>query len=99
MRGALLMAGRKRRDERPIPAHPYRDTAVLYGVLSTALVVFASLTGGDVIRAGLVGAVFFVVATAWSWWRFRARIATRDTTARATAEDADPGSADETGGA
>ncbi len=92
------MARLKRRDERPIPAHPYRDTAVLYGVLSIALVVAASLTGGDVVRAGLVAAVFFVVATAWSWWRFRARIEMRDAAARAAADDPGPGSADETGG-
>jgi cytochrome bd-type quinol oxidase subunit 2 len=27
------------------------------------------------VRALVIGAAFFLVATAWSWWRFRARIA------------------------
>ena len=30
-----------------------------------------ALTGGDLARAALVAAGFFVAATAWSWWRFR----------------------------
>ena len=42
------------------------------------LVVVAALTGGDVPVRALVAAVFFVVATAWSWWRFRERIKERD---------------------
>ena len=72
------MAGRKRRDDRPIPAHPYRDTALVYGIMSLLLVVIAWLTGGDAIRAILVAAVFFLVATAWSWWKFRRRIEERN---------------------
>ena len=72
------MARRTRRRERPIPAHPYRDTAVVYGVMAILLVALASLTGGDPVRAVLVAGVFFAVATAWSWWRFHRRILTRD---------------------
>jgi hypothetical protein len=72
------MAGRKRRADRPIPAHPYRDTALVYGIMSLLLVVIAWLTGGDAIRAILVAAVFFLVATAWSWWKFRRRIEERN---------------------
>jgi membrane protein implicated in regulation of membrane protease activity len=73
-----LMARRQRLDGRPIPAHPYRDTAVAYGVLSVLLVVVAWLTGGDAFRAILVAVAFFVVATAWSWWKFRGRIRERE---------------------
>ena len=72
------MARRKRRDDRPIPAHPYRDTALVYGIMSLLLVVIAWLTGGDALRAILVAAVFFLVATAWSWWKFRGRIEERN---------------------
>jgi len=71
------MARRRRRDDRPIPAHPYRDTALVYGIMSLLLVVIAWLTGGDALRAILVAAVFFLVATAWSWWKFRGRIKER----------------------
>ena len=67
--GGLLRA------ELPMPKRPYRDSVVFYAVLSVCLVFVALLTGGDLARALVVGAGFFVFATAWSWWRFRARIA------------------------
>jgi membrane protein implicated in regulation of membrane protease activity len=78
-----LMPRRSSRAAPPIPKHPYRDTAIAYGVMAGVLVLIAWLTGGDVVRAALVAFVFFVVATCWSWWRFRTRI--RDRAARAAA--------------
>jgi membrane protein implicated in regulation of membrane protease activity len=42
--------------------------------MATVLVGVAAITGADVARAAIVAAAFFVVATAWSWWRFRERI-------------------------
>ena len=78
------MARRSNREDRPIPARPYRDTAIVYGIMAVVLVVVASVTGGDVLRAVLVAVVFFVVATAWTSWRFRTRIRERDA-ARAAA--------------
>lgn len=71
------MPRRRARRVGSIPAHPYRDTAIVYGVMAVLLVVVAALTGGDVVRAALVAVVVFVVATAWSWWRFRERIRAR----------------------
>ncbi len=85
------MARHIRRSDRPIPAHPYRDAALIYGVMAVVLVVIASLTGGDVLRAALVAVVFFLVATGWTSWRFRERIKDRD--ARAAA--AGPGESSE----
>jgi len=71
------------------PKHPYRDTAVLYAVFAVIIIVVTALTGGNVLpgdtghtgvrgtiaRAGalVVAAIFFVVATAFSWWRWRVR--------------------------
>jgi len=75
-----------RRDDRPVPAHPYRDTAIVYGVMAVAVVVVAGLTGGDVTRAALVAVVFFVVATAWTSWKFRTRIRERDAVGAAALE-------------
>ncbi len=71
------MIFRPRRGDRdlPLPKHPYRDSALLNGVLAVLLLVIAWATGGDVIHAIGVAVVFFVVATGWSWWRFRRRIA------------------------
>jgi membrane protein implicated in regulation of membrane protease activity len=79
------MARRKRRDARPIPAHPYRDTALVYGVMALVLVVLASLTGGDTLRATAVATAFFFVATAWTSWKFRGRIKERDAAKAAAA--------------
>jgi hypothetical protein len=32
-------------------------------------------TGGDVGRAIVIAICFFVLATGWTWWRFRRRVA------------------------
>jgi hypothetical protein len=60
---------------RPVPKHPYRDSALLYGALAILVVVIAAATGGGVGRATIYAAGVFVVATAWSWrtWRNRLR--------------------------
>ena len=58
----------------PLPKHPYRDSAIAYGVMAAVLVLAAVLLGADVARTAAVAAGFFVFATAWSWWRFRTRI-------------------------
>ena len=71
-------------DERPLPARPYRDTVVVYGIMAVVLIVIAGVTGGNLLRAFAAGAAFFVLATAWSWWKFRTRI--RERKARAALE-------------
>jgi membrane protein implicated in regulation of membrane protease activity len=45
----------------------------MYGVLAIVIVVVAKLTNGEMLRAVAGAAAFFVVATAWTWWRFRRR--------------------------
>lgn len=69
---------RREREERPLPAHPYRDTAIVYGIMAVILVVLAGVTGGSLVRAIGAGTIFWLVATAWSWWKFRGRIRERD---------------------
>ncbi len=59
----------------PLPKRPYRDTVLFNLVLATLIVVVSWATGGDLGRALVFAALFFVVATAWSWWRFRQRLA------------------------
>ncbi len=92
------MARRTRLGERPIPAHPYRDTALVYGVMAALLVALAWLTGGDPARAVLVAVVFFVVAIAWSWWRFRRRILMRHAADASASLDAVHGSQENNSG-
>ena len=66
---------RKLRWETHEPAgskHPYRDSAIIYGCLSIAVVVIAVVTG-HLVKGLIAGAAFFAAATAWNWWRFRER--------------------------
>jgi membrane protein implicated in regulation of membrane protease activity len=58
----------------PPPKHPYRDTFLVYAGFAVVLVVVAWLTGGGVKRAAGVAVVFFVVATAWTSYRFRGKL-------------------------
>ena len=59
----------------PVPKHPYRDSAIFYAVLALVVVGLALLTGGGVMRAIVIAVAFFVLATAWSWYRWRERLA------------------------
>jgi Flp pilus assembly protein TadB len=61
--------------DRRVPKHPYRDSALLYGVLAVLVVVVAAATGGGIGRAVAFAVAVFLVATAWTWrnWRNRLR--------------------------
>ena len=61
----------------PLPEHPYRDSAIFYGILSACLVGLTYVTAGGIVRAFVVAAAFFVIATGFSWWRFREKLAER----------------------
>jgi hypothetical protein len=91
-----LTVHRLEREDRPIPAHPYRDSALVYGIMGVLLVVVAGLTGGSIVRAAVAALLFFTLATAWSWWRFRKRIGARGaaSAAVAAAEHGESGSGD-----
>jgi Flp pilus assembly protein TadB len=60
--------------ERKVPKRPYRDSALLYGILAGLVVVIALVTGGNVVRAAIVAAAAFLVATGFSWWRWHVRL-------------------------
>jgi hypothetical protein len=47
----------------------------MYAVLAAIVVGVTLLTGGSLVRGLAFAAVFFVAATAWTWWRFRTRLA------------------------
>jgi hypothetical protein len=61
-------------EHRSLPKHPYRDTALVYGGMSSVVVVVALFTGGDAGKAVVIAALFFVVATLWSWRNLRNRM-------------------------
>ena len=53
--------------------HPYRAVALLHAGLAVVILLFAALTGGSLTRAVGFAAGYFVLATGWSWFRFRQR--------------------------
>jgi membrane protein implicated in regulation of membrane protease activity len=60
--------------ELPLPKRPYRDSVIFHGVLAGLVVVVAFVTAGSFTRALFFAVGYFVIATSWSWWRFRQRI-------------------------
>jgi len=44
-------------------------------VLAGLIVLISWATGGGLGRALVFASLYFVVATAWAWWRFRQRLA------------------------
>ena len=60
----------------PMPAkrrstRPYRDSAIVYGVLAVVVVLIAIFTGGRVGWAVVLGIAAFLLAMGWTWWRLR----------------------------
>ena len=58
----------------PLPKRPYRDSAVLNLVLAGLIVLVSWATGGELGRALVFATLYFVIATAWAWWRFKQRL-------------------------
>jgi hypothetical protein len=52
---------------------PYRDSALAYAVLGSLVVIFAYATGSSLPKSLAGGVTAFVLATAYTWWRVRAR--------------------------
>ena len=64
--------------DRQVPKHPYRDSVIVYAVLAGIVVLVAVLTGGSLERAILIAGVAFVIATVYSWWRWREKLKAQD---------------------
>jgi hypothetical protein len=60
--------------DEPLPRHPFRNSAIFYGVLAGVVVAFGLLTDNGVTETIAIAVAFFVLATGYSWWRFRQRI-------------------------
>jgi hypothetical protein len=63
-------------DEPPpaLTARPYRDAALVHGVLAAVIVALGWATGTHVGRAGALAGGYFALATGWTWWRVRRRL-------------------------
>jgi hypothetical protein len=58
---------------RTTPKHPYRDSAIVYAVLAGVVVGVTALTSGNMRAALIIAPMLFVIATGYSWWRWRKR--------------------------
>ncbi len=58
-----------------MPRRAFRDSAIFYAVLACAIVGFGVLTDNELTQTIIIAVAFFVVATGYSWWRFRQRLA------------------------
>ena len=57
----------------PPPSRPYRGSAILHAILALVILVVAAISDGNLLKAFLVAVAYFLLATAWSWFRFRQR--------------------------
>ena len=57
-----------------MPKRPFRDSAILYGVLAAILLVVGIASGRGVVASVVVAFAVFAVATSYAWWRFQRRI-------------------------
>ncbi|MBA3717169.1 MAG: hypothetical protein H0W87_02930 [Actinobacteria bacterium] len=69
---------RRASDSIPLPSHPYRSSAIFYAVLSAILLGVTYATGGGMPRALLFAGGFFVIATGFTWMRFRNKLAEQE---------------------
>jgi uncharacterized membrane protein YidH (DUF202 family) len=60
--------------ERDLPKRPYRDTALVYAGFAVVIVIVATATGGSVVRAVAYAVGFWVLATGYGMWRWRAKL-------------------------
>jgi hypothetical protein len=58
-----------------VPKRAFLDSAIFYAVLACAIVGFGVITDNDLAQTIAIAVGFFVVATGYSWWRFRQRLA------------------------
>ena len=68
-----MSAGNGVNPKRRRSTRPYRDSAFAYAVLGSLVVLFAYVTGSSLLRSLTGGIAAFLLATAYTWWRVRAR--------------------------
>ncbi len=70
----------------PTPPRAYRGSAIVHAVLALVILLVAAISGGGLVKAVVVAAAYFLIATGWTWFRFRQR------EARGAAADGNPSS-------
>jgi predicted PurR-regulated permease PerM len=68
-----VSAGNGVNPKRRKSTRPYRDSVLAYAALGSLVVIFAYVTGSSLLRSLAGGVTAFVLATAYTWLRLRAR--------------------------
>jgi hypothetical protein len=58
----------------PVPAHPYRDSLIVFAGMAAIIVVFGWATGGGLTHAIIIAAAFFVAANLYNIGRWHSRL-------------------------
>jgi hypothetical protein len=58
-----------------LPARPYRSAVLVHGALALVIVGLGWATGTHLVRAVAMAAGYFALATGWTFWRLRRRLA------------------------
>ena len=66
----------------PPPRQPYRYAALFHAALAGAILLVSLLSGGELWKALAFAVGYFVLATAWTWFRFRQRASRGASSAR-----------------
>lgn len=64
--------------DEPSSKRPVRDSLFVYAGLAVVIVVFALVSGGSLLKALVIAAIFFAVASGWLLRRSRRRPARKD---------------------
>ena len=59
----------------PLPKRPYRASLLVNLGFGALLFLFSWSLGGSLGQSIFYAALYFLVATAWNWWRLRKRLA------------------------
>jgi len=68
-----VSSGNGSNPQRRKSTRPYRDSALAYAALGSLVVIFAYVTGSGLVKSLAGGIAAFLLATAYTWWRLRAR--------------------------
>ena len=68
-----MSSGNGSNPQRRKSTRPYRDSALAYAALGSLVVIFAYVTGSGLVKSLAGGIAAFLLATAYTWWRLRAR--------------------------
>ena len=58
-----------------LPKRPYRYSLLVNLGLAVLLFLFSWALGGSTAQSIFYATLYFVVGTAWTWWRLRKRLA------------------------